>query len=112
MKIRKFKDHLSVSAKLNFGYENCLFCGIPCVHLSASKEHTKFYDKNTICISVHDYDDLDYGLVYKTDNEHFFDVLHELINWMRDHEQGINSHDDLINVFDFFPELDCERKRR
>lgn len=110
MEIRKFKDRLLVSSRLNFGYENCLFCGIPYVHLSASKEQTTFYDANTIYISVHDYDDYDYGLLYITDNEHFFNVLHELINWMRDHEQGINNHDDLIDIFNFFPDLGCERR--
>lgn len=110
MEIRKFKDRLLVSSRLDFGDENCLFCVMPYAFLSASKERTEFYDANTICISVRDYDDYDYGLIYITDNEHFFNVLHELINWMRDHEQGINNHYDLIDIFNFFPDLGCERR--
>ena len=110
MKIEKNIDYLSVSAKLNFGYENCLFCGMPWVLLTASKEKTRFYGANTIRISVLDNDDYSLGLFYKTDDEHFFDVLHELINWIRDHEQGINSYNDLCEIFDFYPDLGCERR--
>ena len=36
--------------------------------------------------------------------EEFFDVLHELINWMRDHEQGITYLDDVISD-NLFPEF-------
>ena len=111
MKIWKSTDHLVSESRLNFGYENCMFCGMPYVHLIAFKEGNAFWSSNMIGIAVHDCDDLDLGLIYHTDSEHFFDVLHELINWMYDHECGINRFDSLWgNIFDFFPDLGCKRK--
>ena len=56
-------------------------------------------------------DDFDIGLVYKTNAGEFENVLHELINWMHDHEQGISIYDDILNIFDFFPDCGCERTR-
>ena len=54
-------------------------------------------------------DDFDIGLVYKTNADKFENVLHELINWMRDHEQGVGLHDNIWNVYEFFPDCGCKR---
>ena len=43
--------------------------------------------------------------------DEFENVLHELINWMHDHEQGISIYDDILNIFNFFPDCGCERTR-
>lgn len=37
--------------------------------------------------------------------EDFFDVLHELINWMRDHEQGITYWNNAVDR-KLFPEFE------
>ncbi len=65
-----------------------------------------------IGIGIRDCDDFDIGLIYKPETEKdFFNVLHELINWMRDHEQSISIYDELINnPFDFFPDLGVKRE--
>lgn len=39
----------------------------------------------------------------------FFDALHELINWMRDHEQGITYWDDVVSG-NLFPEFENVEK--
>lgn len=90
--------------------EQC-FCGRPYVSLVAHKEKSLCWDANTIGITIHDNDDFDVGLIYETNSENFKDVLHELINWMRDHEQGISYYDDIWNEMSFFPELGCKRRR-
>lgn len=66
-------------------------CGRPFITLHAYKDAiSKWYGPYEIYISICDYDDFEYGVSYKAHNEEeFFDALHELINWMRDHEQGI-----------------------
>lgn len=82
-------------------------CGQPYVNLIANKY------RNYIMIDIMDQDDLQIGYVYypEEDNENnFFKVLHELINWMNDHENGVSKFDDLYNE-DFFPNyLGCERE--
>ena len=41
----------------------------------------------------------------------FFDVLHELVNWMRDHEQGVTYWDDVVSD-NLFPEFrNAEREQ-
>lgn len=69
------------------------------------------WDANTIGIAIHDNDDFDVGLIYKTDPENFENVLHELINWMRDHEQGRSIYIKIWDTLDFFPDCGCERSR-
>ena len=50
--------------------------------------------------------------IKKTFNaDEFENVLHELINWMRDHEQGVGLHENIWNVYEFFPDCGCERTR-
>lgn len=108
--IQKINDHLWVTSNIYFDNE-CCFCGRPYVSLIAYKDKNKFWDANTIGIGLRDNDDFDIGLIYKTNADEFENVLHELINWMNDHEQGISIYDDILNIFDFFPDCGCERTR-
>ena len=62
-------------------------------------------------VQLRDYDDFDIGLIYKTNSDEFENVLHELINWMHDHEQGVGLHENIWNVYEFFPDCGCERTR-
>lgn len=109
--IEKHSKHLSVYSYIDFGDKNFIFCGMPYVYLTAYKETDGFWDNNSIGIAIHDKDDFDIGLVYKTDSKHFLDVLHELINWMIDHEQGISLYEKIWKPYDFFPDCGCERER-
>ena len=84
---------------------------MPYISLVAHKEDVKYgWKPYEIGIAIHDKDDFDIGLIYRADEEHFFMVLHELINWMRDHEQGISLYEELLNPFEFFPDCGCERR--
>lgn len=83
----------------------------PYVFLAACKESDFGWPPNSIGITIHDYDDFDMGLIYKPNEDYFTDVLHELINWMHDHEQGISLYEVLLKPFEFFPECNCERIR-
>jgi hypothetical protein len=79
--------------------------------LVAHKDKYLHWDSNTIGLSIHDYDDFDMGLIYRADNKHFTNILHELINWMVDHEKGISSFSKLYNKpYEFFPDVGCERE--
>lgn len=110
MTIEKMKDHLRVKSNIYFDNESC-FCGRPYIILVAYKDKNRYWDSNTIAIAIHDNDDFDIGLVYKTSPNEFINVLHELINWMRDHEQGRSIYMDIWNTLDFFPDCGCERSR-
>ena len=110
MVIEKRNSHLWVWSNIYFDDEQC-FCGRPYVSLVAHKEKALCWDANTIGIAIHDNDDFDIGLIYKTDSEHFEMVLHELINWMRDHEQGRSVYMDIWDTLNFFPDCGCERSR-
>lgn len=79
-------DTLAVYSSIYFD-ETWRFCRMPYVSLYVHRDKMGQLDSNTICISVNDYDDFDISLFYLTDEEHFFDVVHELINWMIDHEK-------------------------
>ena len=108
MTIEKVGVLLNVTSNIYFDEKEC-FCGRPYVFLTATK--VKDYD-GYIGIVIHDKDDYDIGLLYTTTDENFTNVLHELINWMRDHEQGISSYEKMAcNTYEFFPDLGCERKR-
>lgn len=111
MVIEKKYDHLAVWSNIYFDDTEC-FCGRPYIYLTAHKDKTTYgWDANTIGIAIHDNDDFDVGLIYKTDSKNFENVLHELINWMRDHEQGRSIYMDIWNTLDFFPDCGCERSR-
>jgi hypothetical protein len=110
IEIELYDNHLIVHSSIYFDDE-VAFCRRPYVSLAAHKEKYLHWDSNTIGISIHDYDDFDIGIIYKTDDEHFTDVLHELINWMIDHEKGISSYWEMVdNPYEFFPDCGCERK--
>lgn len=95
----------------NIYFDERVFCVRPYVFLVAFKESDLGWPPNSIGIAIHDYDDFDIGLIYKPSDEHFTDVLHELINWMHDHGQGISLYEVLQNPFDFFPDCNCKRIR-
>lgn len=84
----------------------------PYITLSAYKDAiSEWFGPYEIYINICGYDDFGYGYVYRMQNEEdFFDVLHELINWMRDHEQGITYWDDVIsgNLFPEFKSAEME----
>jgi hypothetical protein len=105
--IEKCNKHLVVYSNIYFD-EN-VFCIRPYIFLAAFKDSDLGWPPNSIGIAIHDYDDFDIGLIYKTEEEHFMNVLHELINWMYDHEQGISLYKALLNPFEFFPNCNCER---
>ena len=109
MVIKRNAGYLSVFTDIYFDEEEC-FCGRPYLYLTAHKEKSIGWDAYSIGIAIHDNDDFDIGLIYKTNSEKFEDVLHELINWMRDHEQGKSIYMDIWNIFDFFPDCYCERE--
>jgi hypothetical protein len=109
MEIEKCTHSLFVYSSIYFDDEE-VFCRRPYIFLVANKEKYLHWDSNTIGISIHDYDDFDKGLIYKTDDEHFISILHELINWMVDHEKGVSSYCDMIeDLYKFFPDYGCER---
>ena len=110
MVINKRYSYLWVWSNIYFDDEQC-FCGRPYISLVAHKEKSLCWDAKTLSRAIHDNDDFDVGLIYKTDSENFENVLHELINWMRDHEQGRSIYMDIWNTFDFFPDCGCERSR-
>lgn len=106
---KPYEDRLNVYCNLKFDDEEC-FCGQPYISLTAWKDGNKWYKPNTIIIGIHDQDDYDIGFEYQP-KEHFFNVLHELINWMNDLEHGIIIYDDyIVNIEEFFLMLNCERK--
>jgi hypothetical protein len=101
-------DILHVSTNIFFD-EPESFCGETYVSLMANKDSDE-WQHYTIGITIHDEDDLDYGLLYHTNEENFEDILRELVNWMIDHENGITSVDKMYeDIFEFFPDLGCER---
>lgn len=108
MTIEKVGEFLYVTSSIYFDDKEC-FCGRPYVCLVTNRGE---WFNNNIGIKIRDNDDYDVGLMYKTNSENFTDVLHELINWMRDHEQGISSYKKMAcDTYEFFPDLGCERKR-
>lgn len=109
MTIKRNKYALIACSGIHFDED--VFCGRPYVALTAYKDNFGFeFGGNTITIGVYDSDDYDLGLVYETDSEHFFDVLHELINWMADHEKGVVSLEKCRDAFDLFPDCGCKRE--
>ena len=107
MLIEKVGVFLNVTSNIYFDDKEC-FCGRPYVYLVASKN--RLFD--AIGIAIRDNDDYDVGLMYEVNDENFTNALHELINWMCDHEQGISSYEKMVcNTYEFFPDLGCERKR-
>ena len=108
---KQTSENLYVSGRLQF-YDTQAFCGNVYIILIAFKDNSFFgWNANEIAIHIHDYDDLFEGFIYYPKSEQFFDILHELINWINDLEHGILYFDEIFpNIDNFFPKL-CERKR-
>ena len=86
-------------------------CGRTYVSLIAHRDETTYgWPANSIGMAIHDNDDLDEGLIYYTDENSFFNVLHELINWMVDHENGVTYKENIWNALELFPDVGCTRK--
>lgn len=110
-------EYLVVSSSLYFDDKEC-FCVIPYMTLHACKEIDDFNKtRYQIKIGVRDWDDFDIGYIYTADSEkQFFDVLHELINWMNDLEHGVAYYyedliEDLNGKKEFFPNhMGCKRE--
>ena len=106
-------EYLTINGLLHFDDKEC-FCKQPWIHLIAFKDiHDKWWKDYQIGIAIHDYDDYDIGYVYTAENEEqFFDVLHELINWVNDLEHGVISYWDYIgDIEGFFPDCGCKKER-
>lgn len=110
MTIEKSNNRFRAVSGIHFDYEES-FCGRPYIYLIGFRESFSGWDANTIGIALRDDDDFDVGLVYQTDAEHFDAVLHELINWMNDHEQGESKFEALQTPLLFFPDCGCEREQ-
>ena len=106
-------EYLDVTGVLHFDNKYA-FCGQPWIYLVAYKNayDTTWKDRQ-ICIVIHDQDDFDIGFVYSAeDDKQFFEVLHELINWMNDLEHGVYSWDEFVDDIEgFFPDCRCKRER-
>lgn len=109
MIIEKKPLHLIVRSNIYFDSSD-YFCDRPYIYLSAHKESDGFWKSYTIGIGIRDQDDFDIGLVYETNEQSFFTILHELINWMNDHEHGITQYEDIIEPYTFFPDCECAHK--
>lgn len=106
------EEYSTVNGLLHFDDKEC-FCKQPWINLIAFKNtHDKWWIDYQIGIAIHDYDDYDIGYVYTAENEEqFFDVLHELINWVNDLEHGVISYLDYIGDIDgFFPDCGCKKE--
>ena len=98
---------IKVTSNIYFDIYIKFACNQSYVNLIANKVY------NYIMIEIINQDDLQIGYAYypeENNENNFFKVLHELINWMNDHEHGIIKFDDLFKE-DFLPNyLGCERE--
>lgn len=105
-------EYIKVCTNLRFDYEE-VFCGKPYIYLIATKDNPGVVrEKYEIMVMIADNDDYSIGYKYKPTEEQFFDVLHELINWMHDLEMGLCLYDDYVDKLEsgeFFPVLNCKR---
>lgn len=80
--------------------------------VGSSQESCGFNHERFNGIGIADMDDYSIGYIYEPTEEKFFDVLHELINWMHDLEMGLCLYDDYLDKLEsgeFFPNLNCKR---
>ena len=106
-------EYLDVESILHFDNKEAFF-GQPWIYLIAYKNgYDTLWKDNQIAVAIHDQDDFDIGFVYSAENEdQFFEVLHELINWMNDLEHGVCSWDEFVDDTEgFFPDCGCKRER-
>ena len=109
---KRHREFLTVNADIHFDNE-CVFCGQPWINLIAFKDaYDSWWKDYQIGVAIHDTDDYDVGVIYTAENEkQFFDVLHELINWINDLEHGLCIYDKFVDDMDgFFPDLGCEKE--
>ena len=108
MEIQKNDVFLKANSSIFFDVD--VFCGRPYVYLVAFKEKNIYgWESYSIGIAVRDMDDFDKGIIYQANKENFETILHELLNWMVDHEKGISYTSTLLDKsFSFFPQLDCQ----
>lgn len=112
MKIEKYHfvkgEALVVNGSIHFDY-NFAFCGRPYTFLNAYCGWNSYQ----IGVGIRDNDDFDIGCIYTAENkEQFFNVLHELINWMNDLEHGVCFWEEFIDdINGFFPECGCKKER-
>lgn len=102
-KRKGFGDLLAVriplfESKFNKTHDNCLFCGQPFMYLVVWR--TKPNDV-TCSLGIGDNDDFDYYITLKNQTP---EQVHEIINWLKDHEYAeIRSFIDIeAFVDDFF----------
>lgn len=110
--LHKRKMYLTADSSIYFDDENA-FCGRPKIHLIAIKNRNDdWWNDYQIGVSIHDMDDYDIGYIYTAKSEEqFFNVLHELINWMNDLEHGVCFYDEFVeNISRFFPSLGCKKE--
>ena len=106
------REFLWVDGAIHFDDET-IFCGKPWIGLLALKDlHDPWWNDYEIAVAIHDNDDYDVGVIYTAKNEEqFFDVLHELINWVKDLEHGLCYYNEFItDTKGFFPDLGCEKR--
>ena len=109
---RKENSYESLWVHANIHFDNeVAFYGQPWINLIAFKDKPiSCWDSYEIGIAIHDCDDYDVGVIYKSSKESFTNVFHELINWINDLEHGVIIFDNcIINMDDFFPDCGCER---
>ena len=108
----KDEGMLTVNSDIHFD-SNWVFCGKPYMYLHAVYDKPMYgWKPYQIAVCVNDRDDFDIGVVYSPTREQFFDVLHEVINWLHDLEMGLCLYGDFVDGVkqgDFFPVLNCER---
>lgn len=105
--------YLTVDASIHFDAIDA-FYGQPQVHLIAFRNAYESWWKDCqIGVKIHDMDDYDIGYIYTAENEEqFFNVLYELINWMNNLEHGLCIYDEFISDIDgFFPECGCKKEK-
>lgn len=110
-------ENLVIYGAVHFDDEEA-FCGYPWMLLSANRDvDSSHANQYQIKICIHDQDDFDIGYIYTADSEkQFFNVLHELINWMNDLEHGVAYYyedliEDLNGKKEFFPNyMGCKRE--
>lgn len=105
-------EYLHIHSDIHFDKE-WVFCGKPYMTLFATKDKPGLCQKQyQIHVGVRDNDDYDVGFVYSPTTEtEFFDVLHELINWLHDLEMGLVLHDDYVSDIEgFFPTFKCKKE--
>ena len=105
-------EYLHIYSDIHFD-KDWAFCGKPYMTLFAVKDKPMWCQKQyQIHVGVRDNDDYDVGFVYSPTTEtEFFDILHELINWLHDLEMGLCLYDTYVSDIEgFFPTFKCKKE--